>query len=251
MTRAELYRWIKNPAMLSDKTLSDLKRLTEDYPYFHVARMLYLKNLAITDDLRLPTDLRKTAIYLPDRLKLFLLLEGEGYRFPVERQTEPEKKGGQFELVEKYLSDTGMSESLPGVSDVYDPASAADYTYWLLTKSRQTDASDAKLHRQDLIDSFLENEEKRLDKTLPTKSTAANGKTEEDNHSDIEKTTKPTPSADNVYFTETLAHIYIKQRRYVKALEIIKTLSLKYPEKSIYFADQIRFIEKLIIHTKA
>ena len=52
------------------------------------------------------------------------------------------------------------------------------------------------------------------------------------------------------YFTETLAHIYIKQKRYEKALLIIKNLNLKNPEKNAYFADQIRFLEKLIINTK-
>ncbi len=57
-------------------------------------------------------------------------------------------------------------------------------------------------------------------------------------------------SLDDSYFTETLAHIYIKQKRYEKALQIIKNLNLKYPEKNIYFADQIRFLEKLIINTK-
>ena len=55
---------------------------------------------------------------------------------------------------------------------------------------------------------------------------------------------------EDACFTETLARIYIKQRRYPKALEIIKKLSLKYPKKNVYFADQIRFLEKLIINTK-
>ena len=58
------------------------------------------------------------------------------------------------------------------------------------------------------------------------------------------------PAADDTFFTESLAKIYIKQRRYEKALQIIKKLSLKYPEKNIYFADQIRFLEKLIINIK-
>ena len=53
------------------------------------------------------------------------------------------------------------------------------------------------------------------------------------------------------YFTETLAKIYVKQQRYSKALEIIKKLNLKYPKKNAYFADQIRFLEKLIINTKS
>jgi len=55
---------------------------------------------------------------------------------------------------------------------------------------------------------------------------------------------------DEGYFTETLARIYIKQGRYSKALEIIRRLSLVYPKKNAYFADQIRFLEKLIINSK-
>ena len=56
---------------------------------------------------------------------------------------------------------------------------------------------------------------------------------------------------DESYFTETLAKIYVRQHRYEKALEIIKKLNLKYPKKNIYFADQIRFLEKLIINEKS
>ena len=51
---------------------------------------------------------------------------------------------------------------------------------------------------------------------------------------------------DDAYFTETLARIYLKQRRYDKALEIIRSLYLNFPNKSIYFADQIRYLEKLV-----
>lgn len=56
---------------------------------------------------------------------------------------------------------------------------------------------------------------------------------------------------DDSCFTETLAKIYIKQHRYDKALEIIEKLSLNYPKKNAYFADQIRFLEKLIINAKS
>ena len=45
--------------------------------------------------------------------------------------------------------------------------------------------------------------------------------------------------------TETLARIYVEQKNYKKAIQSYKILSLKYPEKSGFFADQIKAIKKL------
>ncbi|MBQ0788453.1 MAG: hypothetical protein KBT69_13210 [Oceanihabitans sp.] len=45
--------------------------------------------------------------------------------------------------------------------------------------------------------------------------------------------------------TETLARIYVEQKNYKKALQSYKILSLKYPEKSGYFADQIKAVKQL------
>lgn len=54
----------------------------------------------------------------------------------------------------------------------------------------------------------------------------------------------PDPGA----LSESLARIMIKNHNYTKALEIISGLHLKNPEKSVYFADQIRFLRKLIVN---
>jgi len=45
--------------------------------------------------------------------------------------------------------------------------------------------------------------------------------------------------------TETLARIYLEQKNYESAIQSYKILSLKYPEKSGFFADQIQAIKQL------
>lgn len=45
--------------------------------------------------------------------------------------------------------------------------------------------------------------------------------------------------------TETLARVYLEQGKYKKAMQAYRVLSLKYPEKSGFFADQIKAVEKL------
>ncbi|WP_339651061.1 hypothetical protein [uncultured Maribacter sp.] len=49
----------------------------------------------------------------------------------------------------------------------------------------------------------------------------------------------------NELMTETLARVYLEQKQYKKAIQAFKILSLKYPEKSSFFADRIRAVEKI------
>ena len=50
--------------------------------------------------------------------------------------------------------------------------------------------------------------------------------------------------AEGKFVTETLAEIYFGQRLFDKAIKAYEILSLKYPEKSSFFADRIRAIKK-------
>ena len=51
--------------------------------------------------------------------------------------------------------------------------------------------------------------------------------------------------AQDELITETLAKIYLSQEKYNKAIKAYEILSLKYPKKSSFFANQINDIKKL------
>ena len=59
------------------------------------------------------------------------------------------------------------------------------------------------------------------------------------------KITVPEIKTDHFLMTETLAKVYLEQKKFSNAIKAYEILSLKYPEKSGFFADQIKKIKIL------
>ena len=93
---------------------------------------------------------------------------------------------------------------------------------------------NSKKPNSDLINKFIQ----KNPKLKPSKSIF-----KYDNEENLANQITYTPE---VLMTETLAKVYLQQNNYQKALQAYKILSLKYPEKSGFFADQIRAINKYI-----
>lgn len=93
---------------------------------------------------------------------------------------------------------------------------------WVNSHTRETHSK-----KFDWIDDFLESNPK----ISPSKSTE---------NKDLSKS---HPLATNEIMTETLAKLYWKQKKFEEAKNAFKILALKYPEKSGFFADQIKLVE--------
>ena len=253
MRAEELHLFLRDPESLGVESLEGLRGLVEKYPFFQGACALYLKNLKNTQDAAFSGELNRLAICLPDAQRLYILLEGEGLPIVMRGRAMDDKKAtDSFSLIDDFLSSREDVGELKATNEeLIQPTVSSDYFFWSRAKDEKREAheDENRLKHQDLIDSFIENEQKGIVGTI-----RARGELTEEEPlplpDSMEKERNNKSSLDDSYFTETLARIYIKQKRYEKALQIIKNLSLKYPEKNIYFADQIRFLEKLIINTK-
>ena len=148
------------------------------------------------------------------------------------------KTDSSFSTIDTFLEESGVEETT--LDDILK-AEGYNSDYFSVEDEIEEVTTNDQISS---INSFLDAVESGEFKNISEESIEED---EEIDNLEEEEYNKPL---EEEFLTESLAHIYIKQRKYQRALEIIKCISLKNPEKNIYFADQIRFLEKLIINVK-
>ncbi len=245
-----------HPEKLDKDTLYGLRELVAKYPYYQAARLLLLKNLFLLHDPLFGEELRRAAIYLPDRRVLFKMVEGGNYEIqPTPLHKEEKKPASQGDrtqsLIDDFLRTSSADEEMQQSQPHRKPTAAdahIDYASFLLqlddADSEPSAPATSNDRSSELINDFIENQPDRIQ--LQDEPEYTPELPDEKNNAD--------DSSEDGYLTMTLAKIYIKQQRYEKALEIIRKVNLNNPKKNSYFADQIRFLQKLIVnksHEKA
>ena len=249
----DLIELTKHPERMDRDTLYELRSQVALYPYHQTLRLLMLQNLYLLHDPGFDEELRRAAIYITDRRVLFNMVEAAHYQLRKEpsapepnhnpQSSAPNSQSSRTsELIDSFLDAIPQEEPQPRKRRPTPADAAIDYVAYLLDTEGDTPQEETEsvpeMRGQDLIDTFINADKGRFtlsDVPLPADDTP-------------KEPEEPEEEVGEEYFTETLARIYIKQGRYSKALEIIRRLSLQVPKKNAYFADQIRFLEKVIIN---
>ncbi len=254
MTIQDINKYITADEVPAPSKRFELRGLVNKYPYFQPGIFIYLKNLYLGRDKAFRNELQRLSAFVLDKRALFYYVLSDEYQkfFKLKGSKKEINKSRTdillnafFETMDDSTIDNKIKESDEKPEITYN-----DYFSLINDKTENirinTVKSSKPMKHQNIIDDFLknsgENENMKFSYEIDEKQSQKNiEKTDEELNEELQ---------DDLFFTETLANIYIKQQKYERALEIIKRLSLNYPEKNVYFANQISFLEKLIINKK-
>ncbi len=232
-------------------SISDVEKLSKDYPFFTLPAISLLQR----EGRALPADTRKrlmeqAALNAPDPRALAILSDADAETWLDFYPREKKEPLTTENVIDTFLATYGHSSAKEDAlleRLIFNPA--ADYSVLLAREEEESlppvpsaadDSQDA------LINAFI------LKNKAPEQVAAPALEPEEAPAPLPAPSDHPvavTESADDSSLSESLAKIYIRRRRYDKAFEIIHGLSLKNPKKSVYFADQLRFLRKLMLNS--
>jgi len=220
----------KNWSTISNENVQKLEEIVSAYPYFQSASILLLKGLKEKGNYRYNKALKTTAALTVDRSILFDYISNFNFS---ESQPRQKTHKATTEIIEN--KEALKKENLIiGSPFDFNKRESHSFNQWLqLTDKkiiiRNTNKNSSLFNNIDLIDKFInENPSiKPISKEYQSNIAANNGGPEDE------------------LMTETLAKVYLEQKKYNNAIKAYDILILKYPEKSAFFADQIKKIEHL------
>ncbi len=224
---------------------AELKSIVEKFPYFQAARALYLKGLKNQDSFKYNNELKTTAAYTTDRTVLFNFITSDDFnsqkadihqqiseKISKEKPTETTPKVNRS-LEEKIVK---VKEELSiGKPISFTSTESHSFGEWLRLSTKKPilrkdkKVVNAVIKKEELINKFIENNPK-IEPLAKDKNIIV----------PISKNKQ-----DSSLMTETLAKVYLEQKKYENAIQAYRILSLKYPEKSGFFADQIKRVQIL------
>lgn len=260
MNISDLTYLLNKPETINEKQTIALENVVLQFPYFQAARALHLKGLYNQESFRYNYELKKTAAYTTDRTILFEFITSDNFTaIQQEKIDEIQKSLLDIEVhhmeeiivlpeiettaipEETEITESTSEEKLEiGKPLPFTPSERHSFQEWLqLTKfspiereidKKNTSNDPEKQKKLDIIDKFIEANPKIAPVKETTKAPANISKSVEE----------PTH-----LMTETLAKVYLEQKKYTKAIQAYEILILKYPEKSSFFADRINEIKNL------
>ena len=263
MNLIEFNKILIQPNEINKDQIEGLNTIIEEYPYFQAAHYLHLKALKVRHSFKYNDYLKKTAAYTTDRSLLFDNITSDQldiHPAPADLMKSKEKKeeidlnevihkDETNETRDSHEEEVSPEETL-GLGQPLKFKSDESYSFqeWLQlsrfepiertkplssdsksTVNQAEDSPSKKVEKRDLIDKFIANSPK-INPSLYSSYTDVAMDSVQENES---------------LMTETLAHVYVEQKKYEKAITAFTILSLKYPEKSSFFAHQIEAIKKL------
>ncbi len=253
----------------SEIDTKEVATLTERCPAFLLPFIMMLRHPhpGLTDE-QVSALVTRVALSLPDRRRLIPLLDPEGTgkydRFypPAPHTSSPATTNDVIDSFLNIYGKTSPEEEALISRMIFNPV--PDYAATL--ELENTSPAPAESDQDRLLDAFIAADKNFTPAPIePAESETAldeptDNVTEIDEPSTAQAIPTPgpndtTPPARQVppgsSLSESLARIFIKQHNYRRAYEIIESLSLNYPEKSVYFADQLRFLGKIIKNREA
>jgi len=233
-----------NAGEVTGQWLADMEQAA---PYCVLPALLYLKENGVKGNEDM---LDRLAITFPDRQALAHILSQDAdflnTFYPAEDKPQtPDTVTTIDRFLENY-GKTSPSEVEAISRAIFNPQ--PDYADVLAAQEQE--ASGKPIESGDsqdaLINQFIAEQMQLGEQAAQTPITNPMGEQEKAEIAD--EAINDATQMDDSMLSESLAKMYIARHKYSQALEIIQRLSLNYPEKSIYFADQIRFLTKLVLN---